>query len=835
MLIQNPVTGCRHGRRSGLGLLSRIFIVRGPRFTRFVHVSTHQPHHDAKVEDIRNIGIIAHVDAGKTTTTERMLWHSGVTRHLGNVDHGDTITDFLPLERERGITIQSAAISFNWPPRERCKPGTEPKTINLIDTPGHQDFRFEVDRCLPVLDGAVCIIDSVKGVEAHTERVWASAQQFKIPRIVFINKLDRVGASFRKSVLDIAARLNAWPVPCQIPWWNKDDFMGVIDVINRTGYKWKSETSGSIYHGDTLRALLKSENPVLLEEMDTAREKLIERLCEEDDDLTHDFLEHGLDISPETLARAVRRAISDGEGKIVPVFAGASLRNMGVEPLLDAVIDYLPNPQNRPDLEVQVGSTSHKLKELLESESAKHKQKPGKIPHQPPVAAVASVFKVVNDPRRGMLSFVRVYHGTLNRSATMYNTNMHITERPLNMLQISAGKTHDIPHLTTGTIGALTGLKSARTGDTLLTFPGHKAPDTHLKNIQIRPPSVPPAVAFIAIEPFSATAQQALEKALENASREDPSLRWSKDENADQFILSGMGRLHLEVAIDHLKKNYNVTNALFGEIEVDYKECLKGPTEPCHFVFDRSVAGKAGKAACTANLEPLEDTHPESLSPSSIERDGNVITVEIISPENGTVSFDEDLVRQSLLNGAISAMYRGPRRGSPLNGCHVKITFDPSTDYFGPTPGAHFVNAAAHAVRNVLREAHSKNLVGILEPVMKVRIQCPEEVAGVVQHDLASGRGGHVLEINDLNTAAVTEGAIDLSQVYAPPDPYESVSSLRESKKGLTRMLELVARVPLKEMLDYDQHLRSKTSGRHAMTMELDVFEKVTGPREKAL
>jgi len=213
--------------------------------------------HDTKTEGIRNIGIIAHVDAGKTTTTERMLYHSGLIRHLGNVDHGNTITDFLPIERERGITIQSAAVTFNWPPRSMCSPGQEPKTINLIDTPGHQDFRYEVDRCLPVLDGAVCILDSVKGVETHTERVWQSAQLSRIPRLVYVNKLDRDGASFKRSVLEVAVRLRTLPLLCQIPWWNKDEFVGVVDVVNQAGMKFSSSGAVSLVSAETIA----KENP----------------------------------------------------------------------------------------------------------------------------------------------------------------------------------------------------------------------------------------------------------------------------------------------------------------------------------------------------------------------------------------------------------------------------------------------------------------------------------------------------------------------------------------------------------------------------------------------
>ncbi|KAF3767422.1 P-loop containing nucleoside triphosphate hydrolase protein [Cryphonectria parasitica EP155] len=791
-------------------------------------------HHEAQVENIRNIGIIAHVDAvcglvlGKTTTTERMLYYSGSTRHLGNVDHGDTVTDFLPMERERGITIQSAAASFNWPRAEDCSPGEEAKTINLIDTPGHQDFQYEVLRCMPVLDGAVCVMDSVKGVEAHTERVWAAAQQFKIPRIIFVNKLDREGASFRKSVLDIATRLKAWPLVCQIPWWAGDHFVGVIDVIKRVGHKWSSSGTRKTYNKDGLRSALESENPSLMEEVELAREQLIERLCEVDDEIATKFADQGANLSDETIKLSIRRAISDGNGVVAPVFAGASLRNIGVEPLLDGVVEYLPSPQERPPVEVKTSQGTQKMEELIAKEAVKLKQKGANI-------AVASVFKVISDHHRGMLSFVRVYHGTLQRNAHMWNSTQRLEEKPLVMMQILANKHIDIPHLKVGGIGALAGLKHARTGDTLVISP-EKATDTLMKSIQIRPAVIPPAVTFISIEPFSQTHEEKLEKVLTDASREDPSLRWSKDEKAGHYILSGMGLLHLEVAIDNLKKHK--IDALFGTIQVDYKECISSQTPPENYALDRPVAGKQGKTSCTATIEPIDAEHQPSSKDfhlSSLEKDGNAIHVNIIHPVHDPKQFDIDTICHNLQNGAISALYRGPRKGYPLHGCNIEIILDCQKDYFGLASPAHYQQAGYHVVRNSLKNAHDRQMIGLLEPLMKVDIVCPESVAAQVRHDLASRHGGHVLETEDLNERASGEGEINLEEVYAPPDPYESISTLREDKKGATRMLKLKAKVPLKDMLDYDQHLRSLTEGRHSIQMELDTFERVTGNREKLL
>ncbi|KAK6085500.1 elongation factor g [Seiridium cupressi] len=776
--------------------------------------------HGDAISKIRNIGIIAHVDAGKTTTTEAMLYNSGATRHLGNVDHGDTVTDFLPMEMQRGITIQSAAITFRWPTPERIKPGEVEHIVNLIDTPGHQDFRFEVERCIPVLDGAVCIIDGVEGVEAHTERVWSSAQEFKVPRIVLVNKLDRDGASFKKSVQDIGVKLGGMPLVCQIPWWENDTVKGVVDVITGSVVSWGGG-------GKDDPSQLAKKVPPFQDEIERARDNLIEKLCENDDALLELWTERGKDLSAEEIRKSIRRVIRNGEANLIPVFAGASLKNIGVSPLLDSVNYYLPSPQDRPELDVRVGSATMPLPQVInESRNPKIAAK-----QRTPIEAVASVFKVVNDPRRGMLVFVRVYHGEIRRNVPMWNSNLQDFERPLSISQISAKNHIDIPTLSAGQIGALTGLKKARTGDTLLLYTGNKTPSGNLAHVKIRPPDIPPAVAFLVLEPFTTTGAKVLETALDNLSREDPSLRWSLNEKAEQYTVSGMGKLHLEVARDRLENHYKA-EAHWGGIEVEYKECVTVSTGTHRAVFDKVIAGKTGKAACSVEVEPLDRADAEALARSHTERDGNIIKVEF----SQDMPVDLEEIRPHLVNGAIAALARGPRRNSPLNQCLVTITVDAATDYFGPTPPGHFVGAANQAVRAALKEAHKKGTVGILEPVMKVTIALPETAAGALQHDLHSARGGQVLEVRDLQDNTARDGGqIEISDIYAPPDPYEFQKSLRETRKGSLRMLEIVAQVPLAEMLDYDSHLRSKTAGRHSMTMHLDTFVRVTGPREKSL
>ncbi|KAI1113152.1 P-loop containing nucleoside triphosphate hydrolase protein [Nemania sp. NC0429] len=791
--------------------------------------SAAQPENPTKY--IRNIGIVAHVDAGKTTTTEQMLYNSGALRHAGNVDHGDTVTDFLPMERQRGITIQSAAITFNWPKREDLDLTTPPHIINLIDTPGHVDFRFEVERCMPILDGAVCVIDGVEGVEAHTERVWSSAREFKIPRFIFVNKLDREGASYKKSIQDIGLKLNGMPLVCQIPLWEDDTLKGVVDVITGRVVSLAGGTdSPELLSGAVLGEAVKAE-------IARARERLVELLCEHDDELLELWTEHGKDLPSEPIKKSIRRVLKSGDGRLIPVFAGSSLKNIGVVSLLNAVNDYLPSPLDRPELEVRNGEETQSLSQILHLHSSKkHHHKEGHV------EALASVFKVVNDPRRGMLTWVRVYHGIIKKNHPLWNTHLQAFERPLNIMQISASQNIEVPYLAPGQIGALTGLKTARTGDTLIITSSSKAPPPQFSHVQVRPPDIPPAVAFIVLDAFSPTGAKALEIALDHASREDPSLRWSRDEKTEQYTLSGMGTLHLEVARDRLENHYKV-EAHWGKVVVDYKESLSMKTAPIRAVFDKTIAGHAGTSACTAVIEPLEENYTDTLPRFSyIERDGNVIRVQFPGENH---AFDVEATRQHLISGALAALARGPRRGSPMYRCLVTLTYDGETDHFGTESGAHSSSAARKAVRDALAAAQQQDGIIILEPVMRVTIVCPETATGVIQHDLHSARGGHVLEVRDLqdgsgssagaSAAADGDAEINIDDIYAPPDSYEFQKSLRETRKGRLRMLQIEAQVPLAEVLEYDAVLRSKTSGHHTLTMALDTFERVTGSREKAL
>ncbi|TKA51802.1 Ribosome-releasing factor 2, mitochondrial [Cryomyces minteri] len=437
------------------------------------HLAPESEKREARSEKIRNIGIIAHIDAGKTTTTEQ-------------VDEGSTVTDFLPAERARGITIQSAAVTFSWPPanggtgpqgpskasaveaNEVVLPrSSNPHSINLIDTPGHADFTFEVLRSLRVLDGAVCILDGVAGVEAQTEKVWVQADQYRIPRIIFVNKLDRDGAAFGKTVREIGTRLHGWPAVCQIPWWKDGNgtLQGVGDVVGLKGISWEEGGDGKAVKISRLDELTRIDSK-LAEELKKARIALIELLSEHEDSMVERFLEHDEDhlaISEVEIRESLRRCVLQSPQQVIPVFAGASFRNVGVQPLLDAVVDLLPAPNERPDPEISVGDTKGGLNDLLtgrlvvadeisaapaRGKKAMGSPKPTALMRN--LEACALAFKVVTDSRRGVLVYVRVYSGAISRNAALYNTNLQVTERAPRLLKMYANDAVEIPSISAG-------------------------------------------------------------------------------------------------------------------------------------------------------------------------------------------------------------------------------------------------------------------------------------------------------------------------------------------------------------------------------------------------
>ncbi|OJJ48914.1 hypothetical protein ASPZODRAFT_129243 [Penicilliopsis zonata CBS 506.65] len=850
-----------------------------------------------ELQRTRNIGIIAHIDAGKTTTTERMLYYSGLTRRIGDVDEGSTVTDFLPAERARGITIQSAAITFHWPPEEVStqgggeSPSTVPEqqrsavshTINLIDTPGHADFTFEVLRSLRILDGAVCILDGVAGVEAQTEQVWHQAGIYQIPRIVYINKLDREGSAFGRTVKEVASRLGGWPAVCQIPWLEGGNgrFVGVADVVNLQGLLWKEGGDGKSIKVFDLKQL-ETENSNLAEELKRARVALVELLSEYDEDIVEKFLEQDEDhlaVSPLDILNSIRRCLVEQGNKIIPVFAGASFRNMGVQPLLDSVVNLLPSPVESPDPEVSIGGIKGSLKQLLsgdlivaqkETTEVKGKQKKKAALQSESQSSIeklqscALAFKVVNDAKRGVLVYVRVYSGSMDRNCLLYNTNLNVSERAPRLLKMYANDAVEVDSIPAGHIGVVVGLKHARTGDTLISYAGNKAtPPEPLNTLQLRPIDVPPPVFFASVEPHSLAEEKKMQESLALLLREDPSLQVTVDEDSGQTLLSGMGELHLEIARDRLINDLKA-KASMGRIEIGFRESVTAQSPAVTKIFDKEIAGRKGKAGCTVVVEPFDAAKAaDTLGPPSEHilaikvQDGNQIIIlspglQVSTNNKGIAEspllptgIDVTTARNALYNGCMAALARGPQFTFPMHSTRVTLTLDPTEHIFGNETTSSALSAAARlATSSALRELASTSSTALMEPVMNVTISVDEDSLGAVVHDISSSRGGHIVSLDDDQGVPSSEEEatlVDPAKVYAPPDPFETSSSSSSSSLGASlpgtanRARTITAKVPLKEMVGYLKHLRSLTSGRGTFVMHIDRFDTMTAQRQKAV
>lgn len=828
-----------------------------------------------------------------------MLYYSGHTRRIGDVDDGSTVTDFLPAERARGITIQSAAITFHWPPRaptqeselslQELENRSLPRsalshTINLIDTPGHADFTFEVMRSLRILDGAVCILDGVAGVEAQTEQVWHQASTYRIPRIVYVNKLDRIGAAFGRTVKQVASRLEGWPAVCQIPWFKDggEKFIGVADVVNLQGLRWEQGD------GKSVKMLkldqLQSEDSQLAEELKRARAALVELLSEHDEVMVEKFLEceeDHLAVPAIDILHSLRRCLLKQDSSIIPVFAGASFRNMGVQPLLDAVLNLLPSPIETADPEVSIGNTKGGLQRLLSGDlvveqaekaspaKGKHKKSAVKAESENPIQQLEScalAFKVVNDAKRGILVYVRVYSGSLDRHAFVFNTNLGVAERAPRLFKMYANEAVEVDSIPAGHIGAIVGLKHARTGDTLVTCTGNKATlSPPLDTLQLRPIHVPPPVFFASIVPESRSEAGKVTEALALLLREDPSLHVSEDEDSGQTLLSGMGELHLEIARDRLINDLKA-KAYMGRIEIGYRETALGPSAAVTKMFDKDVAGRRGKAECTATVEPFD---PETSPPppenalSVRTHDGNQIIIlapdlNIQTNKKGTEEspllppgLDVSAFRNALHNGCIAALARGPQFVFPMHATRTTITIDPTTQLFAAETTASACSGAARlatssALKDLLTPSSGAG-TALMEPHMNVIISVDEASFGEVKHDITSSRGGYIISLDqevplpstNLSTPSPsvqpTEDLppIDPSKIYAPRDPYGEVSVGEDIPSTVSRPRTITANVPLKEMVGYLKHLRSLTKGRGTFIMSVDRFQTMDAQRQK--
>ncbi len=638
------------------------------------------------LERYRNIGIIAHIDAGKTTTTERILFYTGRTHRLGSVDEGTTVTDWMVQERERGITIVAAAVSAEWKGYQ----------INLIDTPGHIDFTAEVQRSLRVLDGGVVIFDAVQGVEPQSETVWRQADRYGVPRICFVNKMDRVGASYERSIQSIRERLGANPIQMQLPIGVESSFRGVVDLLEQKAIYWDDELG---------REPRVTEIPAELREAAAeARAQLVERIAELDDELTIKFLE-GEEITIPELKAALRRAVI--AGKATPVFCGSSLRNRGVQPLLDAVVDYLPSPVDIPAVRGTNPDNPEEIVELPASDDA-------------PLSAL--VFKIVTDPYVGRLAYFRVYSGVITQGQMVLNSTKGKRERIGRLLRMYADRREDITEVRAGDIGAVLGLKDTFTGDTLCS---------ESRKIVLESISFPEPVISVAIEPKTSADQDKMGEALRKLAEEDPTFRVRTDENTGQTIISGMGELHLDIIVDRLVREFRV-QANVGRPRVAYRETITRPVPRVEQRYVKQTGGRGQYGHVVISLEPAA---PGSGIVFEDKIVGGVIPREFIpAVEKG--------IREAAESGVLA--------GYPV--VDVKVTlFDGSFHEVDSSEMA-FKMAASMA----FKEGVQKGAPVLLEPIMKVEVVVPEEYLGDVIGQLNSRRASiQGIEVRPGNAQAV--------------------------------------------------------------------------------
>jgi elongation factor G len=657
------------------------------------------------IEDYRNFGIMAHIDAGKTTTTERILYYTGKSHKIGEVHDGAATMDFMEQEQERGITITSAATTAIWNNRR----------LNIIDTPGHVDFTIEVERSLRVLDGAVCVLDSNQGVEPQTETVWRQGDKYRVPRIVFCNKMDKIGADFFQCLKDIVDRLGAKPVAIQLPIGAEQQFKGIVDLVRMKGVVWDDESLGAKYHDVDIP-------PDMVEQAKEYRERMIEAAVELDDDAMTAYLE-GHEPGEATLKRLIRKAVLTGA--FFPVLAGSAFKNKGVQPLLDAVVDFLPSPLDVPPIKGIDSKGNEVVRKASDSE---------------PLAMLA--FKIMDDPFVGTITFCRIYSGRLESGTGVINSTKDRRERIGRMLLMHANNREDIKEAFAGDIVALAGLKEVRTGDTLCD---------QQKPVILEKMDFPEPVIEIAIEPKSKADQEKLGVALAKLVAEDPSFRVTTDQESGQTILKGMGELHLDIKVDILKRTYKV-EANIGAPQVAYREKLSKRVTVDH-THKKQTGGSGQFARVKIVAEPL--------------------------PPAGGFEFENDIVGGTVPKeyipgvekGLESVLGSGVLAGFPV--VDLKVTL---------VDGAyHDVDSSALAfeicARAALREALQRGSPVLLEPIMKVEVVTPEEYTGSVIGDLNSRRGQ--IQGQDMRgNANVVNAMVPLANMFG------YVSNLRSMSQG---------------------------------------------------
>lgn len=646
------------------------------------------------LEKTRNIGIMAHIDAGKTTTTERILYYTGITYKIGEVHEGTATMDWMVQEQERGITITSAATTCSW----------RDHRVNIIDTPGHVDFTIEVERSLRVLDGAVAVFCSVGGVEPQTETVWRQADKYGVPRLAFVNKMDRLGADFFRVVKMIEDRLGAHPAILQLPIGAEDKFAGIVDLVTMKAVVWEDESLGAKFHEEPISAELRPQAAEY-------REKLLEAVADSDETIMEKYLE-GKEIAEAELRKAIRRATLSL--KIVPVVCGSAFRNKGVQPMLDAVVDYLPSPLDIPPVKgVETGN----------SEPA---ERPAK--DDAPFSALA--FKIMTDPFVGTLTFFRVYSGSITSGSSVYNSTKSKRERIGRLLKMHANKREEIKEVYAGDIAAAVGLRTATTGDTLCDED---------KPIVLESIDFPDPVISIAIEPKSKADQEKLGLSLQKLATEDPSFKVRTDEETGQTIISGMGELHLEIIVDRLLREFNV-GANVGKPQVAYRETVRKAVEQ-QGRFVRQTGGRGQYGDVWIKLEP--QTPGAGFEFVDAIKGGAIPREYISAVEKG--------IKEATENGTLA--------GYPV--VDVKITLFDGSYHDVDSSEIAFKIAGSMAFKQAARKANPV----LLEPIMSVEVVVPEDFMGDVIGDLSSRRG-KVLGMDTRPAAQAIDARVPLALMF---------------------------------------------------------------------
>ncbi|HEX9028988.1 MAG TPA: elongation factor G [Anaerolineales bacterium] len=637
------------------------------------------------LERYRNIGIIAHIDAGKTTTTERILFYTGKTHRIGSVDEGTTVTDWMVQERERGITIVSAAVSAEWKGYQ----------INIIDTPGHIDFTAEVQRSLRVLDGGVVVFDAVQGVEPQSETVWRQADRYGVPRICFVNKMDRLGASYERTIEMVRQRLGANPIGVQVPIGSEASFKGIVDLFTLKAIVWEDDL------GREPREM--EIPPDLRTHVDEMHARMVEQIAETDDGLTLKYLE-GEKITVEELKAGLRRAVI--AGKAAPVYCGSSLRNKGVQPVLDAVIDFLPSPQDIPAV---IGIDPRTDEQAIR-------------PAEDDAPLSALVFKIVTDPYVGRLAYVRVYSGTLTQGSTVYNSTKDRRERIGRLIRMYADRREDIGEVLAGDIGAVLGMKESFTGDTL----SDASNPVVLENI-----TFPEPVISVSIEPKTTADQDKMGEALRKLSEEDPTFRVHSDEDTGQTIIAGMGELHLEVLVDRMLREFRV-QARVGRPQVAYRESITRPVSKVDYKYVKQTGGHGQYGHVVLELQPGDPGSGIIFENGIIG--GSIPREYIPGVEKG--------VREAAAGGVVA--------GFPVTDIKVRL-YDGSFHEVDSSEMA-FKMAGSMA----FKEGMQRGGPVLLEPIMKVEVVVPEEFLGEIIGQLNARRGEILgMEIRPGNAQAV--------------------------------------------------------------------------------